>query len=85
VWSIASAVTMVGYSLWAFQLSQGRPSPLWYELSVAPFVIALLRYAYLVEAGEGGEPEELVFKDRQLQLFGLVWAVLFAAGVYLSD
>lgn len=85
VWSIASAVTMVGYSLWAFQLSQGRPSPIWYELSVAPFIIALLRYAYLVEGGEGGEPEELVLKDRQLQLFGLVWAVLFAAGVYLGD
>ena len=85
VWSIASAVTMVGYSLWAFQLSQGRPSPIWYELSVAPFVIALLRYAYLVEGGEGGEPEELVLSDRQLQLFGLVWALLFAAGVYLSD
>lgn len=85
VWSIASAVTMVGYSLWAFQLSQGRPSPIWYELSVAPFVIALLRYAYLVEGGEGGEPEELVLSDRQLQLFGLVWALLFAGGVYLSD
>ncbi len=85
VWSIASAVTMLGYSLWAFQLSQGRPSPIWYELSVAPFVIALLRYAYLVEGGRGGEPEELVLSDRQLQLFGLVWAFLFAAGIYLSD
>ncbi len=85
VWSIASAVTMLGYSLWAFQLSQGRPSPIWYELSVAPFVIALLRYAYLVEGGRGGAPEELVLSDRQLQLFGLVWAFLFAAGIYLSD
>ena len=85
VWSIASAVAMLGYSLWAFQLSQDRPSPIWYELSVAPFVIALLRYAYLVEGGRGGEPEELVLSDRQLQLFGLVWAVLFAAGIYLSD
>ncbi|MGI8536421.1 MAG: decaprenyl-phosphate phosphoribosyltransferase [Mycobacteriales bacterium] len=85
VWSIASAVTMVGYSLWAFQLSQGRPSPIWYELSVAPFVVALLRYAYLVEGGRGGEPEELILSDRQLQLFGLAWVVLFAAGVYLSD
>lgn len=85
VWSIASAVTMVGYSLWAFQLSQGRPSPIWYELSVAPFVVALLRYAYLVEGGRGGAPEELVLSDRQLQLFGLAWAVLFAAGIYLSD
>ena len=85
VWSIASAVTMVGYSLWAFSLSQGRPSPIWYELSVAPFVVALLRYAYLVEGGRGGEPEELVLGDRQLQFYGLVWVLLFAAGVYLSD
>lgn len=82
VWSIASAVTMVGYSLWAFQLSQGRLHPFWYELSAAPFVVALLRYAYLVEGGAGGEPEEVVLGDRQLQLFGLVWAALFAAGVY---
>ncbi|MFP5220285.1 MAG: decaprenyl-phosphate phosphoribosyltransferase [Actinomycetes bacterium] len=84
VWSIASAVTMVGYSLWAFQLSQAQAEPVWYELSVAPFVVALLRYAYLVEAGSGGEPEEIVLGDRQLQLFGLVWAALFAAGVYLG-
>lgn len=84
VWSIASAVTMVGYSLWAFQLSQGLAHPIWYELSVAPFVVALLRYAYLVEGGQGGEPEELVLGDRQMQLFGAVWVVLFAAGVYLS-
>jgi len=85
VWSIASAVTMLGYSLWAFELSQSRPSPIWYELSVAPFVVALLRYAYLVEGGRGGEPEELVLSDRQLQLFGLVWALLFTAGIYLSE
>ena len=84
VWSIASAVTMVGYSLWAFQLSQQQSQPLWYELSVAPFVVALLRYAYLVEGGSGSEPEEIVLGDRQLQLFGLVWAALFAAGVYLG-
>lgn len=84
VWSIASAVTMVGYSLWAFQLSQNLARPIWYELSVAPFVVALLRYAYLVEAGRGGEPEELVLGDRQMQLYGAVWVLLFAAGVYLG-
>ena len=39
---------------------------------------------YLVEGGEGSEPEEIVLGDRQLQLFGAVWAALFAAGVYLG-
>lgn len=85
VWSIASAVTMVGYSLWAFQLASGLPRPIWYELSVAPFIVALLRYAYLVEGGRGGSPEDLVLSDRQLQVLGLVWVLLFAAGVYLSE
>ncbi len=84
VWSIASAVTMVGYSLWAFQLSQDLAQPIWYELSVAPFVVALLRYAYLVEAGQAGEPEELVLGDRNLQACGLVWLLLFATGVYVG-
>lgn len=84
VWSIASAVTMVGYSLWAFSLSQGLDQPIWYTLSAAPFIVALLRYAYLVEGGRGGEPEELVLQDRQLQLFGAVWAALFGCGVYLG-
>lgn len=85
VWSIASAVTMVGYSLWAFQLSEDLEQPVWYELSAAPFIVALLRYAYLVEGGHGGEPEDIVLSDRQMQLFGLAWVVLFAAGVYLSE
>lgn len=84
VWGIASAITMVGYSLWAFQLSEGLGQPVWYELSVAPFIVALLRYAYLVEGGHGGEPEDLVLGDRQMQLFGLAWLLFFAAGVYLS-
>ena len=85
VWGIASAITMLGYSLWAFQLSEGLDQPVWYELSVAPFVVALLRYAYHVEGGHGGEPEELVLGDRQMLLFGFVWVLLFTAGVYLSD
>ncbi len=84
VWSIASAVTMVGYSLWAFQLSQNLAQPIWYELSVAPFVVALLRYAYLVEAGQAGEPEEVVLGDHNLQVCGLVWLLLFATGVYVG-
>ena len=84
VWSIASAVTMVGYSLWAFQLADVVDRPIFYELSVAPFIVALLRYAYLVEGGRGGAPEDLVLSDRQLLGLGLAWALLFGAGVYLS-
>jgi hypothetical protein len=47
-------------------------------------IIALLRYAFLVEGGHGAKPEELVFGDHPLQVLGLIWATLFALGVYAS-
>jgi hypothetical protein len=47
-------------------------------------IIALLRYTFLVEGGRGAKPEELVFADRPLQVLGVVWAGLFALGVYAS-
>ena len=46
-----------------------------------PFAVGILRYALLLEEGAGGAPEEIVLGDRPLQLLGLVWLVLFAAGV----
>ena len=49
-----------------------------------PFVLAILRYALLVDAGEGGAPEEVVFRDRPLQIMAVGWALLFALGVYLK-
>ena len=35
----------------------------------------------LIQAGEGEAPEEIVLKDRRLQLAGLVWLILFALSV----
>lgn len=77
----SSAVTILAYCLWAFEKGGGS---IWFSLSVAPFVVALYRYAMRVEAGHGGAPEEVVLGDRFLQVAGLVWAALFAIGVYLK-
>lgn len=77
VWSIAAATTITFYSLWAFSFDDSTPLT---EISIAPFVIALLRYAVDIDRGSAGEPEEIVFKDRVLQLLGLAWLCLFAAG-----
>ena len=43
-----------------------------FKLSIIPFVIAILRYALLLDQGEGSEPEKLVFRDRPLQIAGVV-------------
>jgi decaprenyl-phosphate phosphoribosyltransferase len=87
VLAISAGGAIVGYCLWAFSLQTAlahHRDPIWYQLSIVPVIIALLRYTFLVEGGRGAKPEELVFADRPLQLLGVVWAVLFALGVYAS-
>jgi decaprenyl-phosphate phosphoribosyltransferase len=48
---------------------------------VVPFVIAILRYALVVDQGGGGAPEEVVLSDRTLQIIGIIWLATFALGV----
>lgn len=79
VWSIAATSTILAYCLWAFdQHWNGFP---WQPVSIVPFVLALLRYAVDIDAGEAAEPEDIVFGDRGLQAIGLVWFVLVCLGL----
>ena len=84
VWMISSAVAIMGYCLWAFEQAAQRTGFPWYQLSIVPFVLALLRYALLLEGGHGSAPEDLVLGDRTLQVLGVVWVAVFAGGVYLG-
>jgi decaprenyl-phosphate phosphoribosyltransferase len=81
VWSLAAAVTITAYSLWAFEISTGSEIN-WQAISIAPFVLGLLRYAVDVDGGLAGEPEEAVLRDPVLQTIVGVWLVVFAIGVY---
>ena len=80
--AVASSVTVLAYCLWAFEKSATVGSPLWFELSIVPFVLGILRYALLLEQGRGGAPEELVLSDRVLLAMGAMWAVFFALAVH---
>jgi decaprenyl-phosphate phosphoribosyltransferase len=80
--AVASSVTVLAYCLWAFEKSSTVGSPLWFELSIVPFVLGILRYALLLEQGRGGAPEELVLSDRVLLAMGAMWAVFFALAVH---
>jgi decaprenyl-phosphate phosphoribosyltransferase len=75
-WGLAGSVTVTFYSLWAFDI--GARQPLLAQLSIAPFVLALLRYAVDIDRGAAGEPEAIVIGDRVLQVLGVVWLGLFA-------
>jgi decaprenyl-phosphate phosphoribosyltransferase len=81
VMSSASTVTIAAYCLWAFEGASGRS--LASALSILPFVLGIYRYAMLLDAGRGGAPEDVVLRDRPLQLCGLFWVLLVGLGVYL--
>lgn len=82
--SVSSGVAIAAYCLWAFEKADLADVPVLFQLSIIPFVLAILRYALLLDAGRGGAPEEVVIGDRSLQVMGLVWVGLFAAGVYAA-
>jgi decaprenyl-phosphate phosphoribosyltransferase len=75
----SAALGCVAYARWSF----GRPElgP-WLALSLVPFAVWLGRYATRVGQGVGEAPEELVLRDRALLALGLLWAILFTAGIY---
>jgi len=82
--AVSSGVTITAYCLWAFEKAKVAGDPVLFQLSIIPFVMAILRYALLLDAGRGGAPEEVVLGDRTLQVLGLIWVALFAAGVYAA-
>lgn len=82
---LSAAVSVTAYCLWAFgragSLGAGH-HPIWFELSIVPFVLALLHLELRFETGHGAAPEDLALGDRALQLLAVAWVVLFAVGVY---
>lgn len=84
VWATSVAIVITAYSLWAFDdLRIEAEHSVWATISIVPFVIALLRYAGDVDSGDGGAPDEIVLRDRILQLLGLCWALTVAFAFYL--
>lgn len=82
--TVASALTLITYCLWAVDVPGKGGGGVYYTLSIVPFVGILLRYAMLVFSGKGGEPEEILLGDRGLQLSGAVWVLLLSVAVALG-
>jgi decaprenyl-phosphate phosphoribosyltransferase len=85
---MASTVLVTSYCIWAFDRAArpvGRTTGmLWYELSVAPVVMAVLYLELAFESGRGASPEDLALGDRVLQLLGVTWLGLLAIGIYAT-
>ena len=84
---ISATITVASYCLWAFDrtgvLSHAGNRVVWVELTVIPFVLAVLHIFRLLDAGKGGEPEQLALHDHVLQGYALSWAALMAVGLYV--
>jgi decaprenyl-phosphate phosphoribosyltransferase len=80
VWGTAAAVTITAYCLWAFDVANQESSLPWAEWSIVPFVLAILRYAVVIDNGRGEVPEDAVLRDHVLQILGLAWIILFGLG-----
>jgi decaprenyl-phosphate phosphoribosyltransferase len=79
--AVSASVMVTAYCLWAFESAASTGDEKWFRLSIIPFVLAVLRYAHVIEQGKGGAPEEIVLSDRVIQVLGLLWVVTFAIGV----
>ena len=82
VWTVSAGLLIMTYGLWAFELGEKAGGNWWYVASMAPFVLAVLRYALDVDRGTAEEPEELALRDRMLEVFALCWLVMVAVAVY---
>lgn len=83
--AVFSTGVLVTYCLWAFaSAEESPPGAVWFELSIVPFAIAILRYALLLQQGRGSEPETLVLSDVTLLVAGAMWAIIYGCAVYAS-
>jgi len=81
--TVVSASTIIAYSLYTFS-GTNLPDNHAMMLTI-PFVLyGILRYLYLIQIrNEGGEPEEILLKDRPIQVTVLLWAITVMVIFYL--
>lgn len=82
--TIVSATTIIAYSLYTFS-APSLPGSYLMMLTI-PFVLyGIFRYLYLIQIkNAGGEPEELLLKDRPLQTTVLLWGLACVAIFYFA-
>ena len=85
---IAAAVTIISYCLWAFERAthfdagRSHADSIFFELSILPFVLGVLSVELAIATGDAGAPEELVLRNRVIQVLGIGWLSLIAIGIY---
>jgi decaprenyl-phosphate phosphoribosyltransferase len=79
--TLSMTILLITYALWVFQFQGGE---VWSELSLIPFTLGVLRYAWHRESEGSESPENLVFKDPILLSTGFSTLTLLTVAIYLS-
>ena len=80
VWTLAGTVVVATYLQWATEV-RAETGSVWSLISTIPFVLAVLRYAVVVDEGGGEEPEAAVLGNRTLLSLGAIWGVSLVLAV----
>jgi len=84
--TMTATVSVTAYCLWAFEgtglVARAHGREIWIHLTAVPVVIGALYVLRVLDAGEGGAPEDLAYNDRVLQGIGVLWVLLAVIGVY---
>lgn len=81
--SMVITSALVSYTLYTF-LAEGLPNNNLMMLTIPFLVFGLFRYMYLIHVkGEGGRPEEVLLRDRPVQLSILGLAAIVILSLYI--
>jgi 4-hydroxybenzoate polyprenyltransferase len=82
--TIVSGMTIVTYALYTF-FAENLPANHTMMLTIPFVVYGIFRYLQLIQTGNvAGSPDEVVLKDRPLQVTVLLWGLAVIAVFYLS-
>jgi decaprenyl-phosphate phosphoribosyltransferase len=82
---VTAGVTVAAYALWAFQRAgEGAGGFPWFQLSVVPFALGVLRAGLAHDAGGRAVPDDALLRDPPFLALGGACLVLLVGGIYLS-
>jgi 4-hydroxybenzoate polyprenyltransferase len=82
--SIVTGALLVSYMVYTFSGAKLPPNDT-FMLTIPAVIYGVFRYLYLVHVkGEGGAPDELVLRDRPLQIAIGVWGLIAIAVIYFA-
>jgi hypothetical protein len=85
--TLSATVVVTAYCLWAIDTSSTGLSSVKHDvipirLSMVPVVLAILFIMRGAESSDGESPEDLLLKNRTVQILLVIWLGLIVGGTY---